>query len=55
MSYLKELQGRRKYLIKKLREEMAVTEHEWYENLISDKEYVVRFEDLKKRIKMLER
>jgi hypothetical protein len=54
MSYLKELQGRKKHLIKKLWEEIAIAEHEWFQNLITDKEYVVRYEDLKRRIKMLE-
>jgi len=54
MSYLKELQGRKKYLVKKLWEEIAIAEHEWFQNLITDKEYVVRYEDLKRRIKMLE-
>ena len=50
----KELQGRKKYLVKKLWEEIAIAEHEWFQNLITDKEYVVRYEDLKRRIKMLE-
>ena len=53
MSYLKELQGRKKYLVKKLWEEIAIAEHEWFQNLITDKEYVVAYDDIKRRIREL--
>jgi len=47
------LDRRKKYLITKLNNEIASLEWQWFQREISDKEYCVRFEDLKRRIKML--
>ena len=49
----KELDRRKKYLITKLNNEIGHLSDLWFDEKISDKEYCVRFEDLKRRIKML--
>ena len=50
----KELDRRKKYLIAKLHNEVGHLGDLWFAQEITDKEYCVRFENLKKRIKMLE-
>jgi len=49
-----ELDRRKKYLITKLNNEMGHLADLWFEQKITDKEYVVRFENLNKRIRELE-
>ena len=50
----KEPDRRKKYLIIKLNNEIGHLSDLWFAQEITDKEYCVRFENLKKRIKMLE-
>ena len=50
----KELDQRKKYLIVKLNNEIGHLSDLWFAQEITDKEYCVRFENLNKRIKMLE-
>ena len=49
----KELDQRKRYLITKLNNEIGQLSDLWFAQDITDKEYCVRFEDLKRRIKML--
>ena len=49
-----ELTKRKKYLITKLNNEMGNLADLWFQQEITDKEYVVRFENLDKRIRQLE-
>ena len=50
----RELDRRKKYLIAKLQNEIATLEWQWFQNEISDKDYVVAFDDIQKRIRSLE-
>ena len=50
----RELDRRKKYLITKLNNEIATLEWQWFQNEISDKDYVVAFDDIQKRIRSLE-
>ena len=50
----RELDRRKKYLITKLNNEIATLEWQWFQNEISDKEYVVAFDDIQRRIRELE-
>ena len=52
--FYKELDRRKKYLITKLNDEIATLEWQWFQREISDKDYVVRDEEIKKRIRSLE-
>ena len=54
MSYLKELDRRKRYLITKLNNEIGHLSDLWFAQEITDKEYCVRFENLKNRIKELQ-
>ena len=49
-----ELDRRKKYLITKLNKEIATLEWQWFQQEITDKEYVVAFDDIQRRIKELE-
>ena len=49
----KELDRRKRYLITKLNNEIGQLSDLWFAKDITDQEYCVRFEDLKRRIKML--
>ena len=49
-----ELDRRKKYLITKLQNEIATLEWQWFQREISDKDYVVAFDDIQRRIKELE-
>jgi hypothetical protein len=49
----KELDRRKRYLITKLNNEIGQLSDLWFAQDITDQEYCVRFEDLKRRIKML--
>ena len=49
-----ELDRRKKYLITKLQNEIATLEWQWFQREISDKEYVVAFDDIQRRIRLLE-
>ena len=53
-SFYKELEERKKYLITKLQNEIATLEWQWFQREISDKDYVVAFDDIQRRIKELE-
>ena len=50
----RELDRRKKYLITKLQNEIATLEWQWFQREISDKEYVVAFDDIQKLIKELQ-
>ena len=52
--FYKELTQRKKYLITELWNEKAMLDHQWFQEQIKDKEYVVRDEDIKRRIRELE-
>ena len=49
-----ELDRRKKYLITKLNNEIASLEWQWFQKEITDKEYVVAFDDIQRRIRELE-
>ena len=50
----KELDRRKKYLIIKLNNEIGHLSDLWFAQEITDKEYVVQFDDLTRRIRDLE-
>ena len=50
----RELDRRKKYLIAKLQNEITTLEWQWFQKEISDKEYVVAFDDIQRRIRELE-
>ena len=50
----RELDRRKKYLITKLQNEIATLEWQWFQKEISDKDYVVAFDDIQRRIRLLE-
>ncbi len=52
--FYKELEERKKYLIKKLWKEQADNEWLWYQKKLTLKEYIVRDWNIKKRIRELE-
>ena len=52
--FYRELSRRKKYLIAQLWNEKAMLDHQWFQEEIKDKEYVVRDEDIKRRIRELE-
>ena len=52
--FYRELDRSKKYLITKLNDEFATLEWQWFQREISDKDYVVRDEEIKKRIRLLE-
>ena len=52
--FYRELDRRKKYLITKLQNEIATLEWQWFQREISDKEYVVAFDDIKRRIEELQ-
>ena len=52
--FYQELDRRKKYLITKLNNEIASLEWQWFQKEISDKEYVVAFDDIQKRIRLLQ-
>ena len=52
--FYKELSKRKKYLITKLNNEIATLEWQWFQNEINDKEYVVTFDDIQRRIRELQ-
>ena len=49
----RELDRRKKYLITKLNNEIATLEWQWFQQEISDKDYIVAFDDIQRRIKEL--
>ena len=51
--FYQELDRRKKYLITKLNDEIATLEWQWFQNEINDKEYVVAFDDIQRRIREL--
>jgi hypothetical protein len=53
-SFYKELEKAKRTLIKNLWIQKGMLDDEWFRDQITTKEYVVRDEELKKRIKMLE-
>ena len=53
-SFYKELEKSKITLIKNLWIQKGMLDDEWFRDQITTKEYVVRDEELKKRIKMLE-
>ena len=52
--FYRELDRRKKYLITKLNNEIATLEWQWFQNEIDDKEYVVAFDDIQRRIRELQ-
>ncbi len=52
--FYRELDRRKKYLITKLNNEIASLEWQWFQREISDKDYVVAFDDIQRRIRSLE-
>jgi len=52
--FYEELTQRKKYLITELNNEIAAIEWQWFQKEITDKEYIVQFDDLQRRIKLLE-
>ena len=52
--FYQELDRRKKYLITKLNDEIATLESQWFQREISDKDYVVAFDDIQRRIRSLE-
>ena len=52
--FYRELDQRKKYLITKLNDQIATLEWQWFQQEISDKEYVLQFDDLTRRIRELE-
>jgi len=52
--FYQELNQRKKYLITKLNNEIASLEWQWFQREITDKEYVVQFDDIQRRIRELE-
>ena len=51
--FYQELSKRKKSLITKLNNEIATLEWQWFQNEINDKEYVVAFDDIQRRIREL--
>ena len=51
--FYRELDRRKKYLITKLNNEIATLEWQLFQNEINDKEYVVAFDDIQRRIREL--
>ena len=49
----RELDRRKKYLITKLQNEIATLEWQWFQQEISDKDYIVAFDDIQRRIREL--
>ena len=52
--FYQELNQRKKYLITKLNNEIASLEWQLFQKEITDKEYVVAFDDIQRRIRELE-
>ena len=53
-SFYKELEKAKRTIIKNLWIQKGMLADEWFRDQISTKEYVIKDEELKKRIKMLE-
>jgi len=51
--FYRELDRRKKYLIAKLNNEIATLEWQWFQKEISDKDYIVAFDDIQRRIREL--
>ena len=49
----RELDRRKKYLITKLQNEIATLEWQWFQQEISDKDYIVAFDDIQRCIREL--
>ena len=52
--FYRELDRRKKYLITKLNNQIATLEWQWFQKEISDKDYVVQFDYIKRRIRELQ-
>ena len=52
--FYKELTQRKKFLITELNNEIASIEWLWFQKEISNKEYLVKYKDLEKRIEELQ-
>ena len=52
--FLSRTESKKKYLITKLNNEIAALEWQWFQKEITDKEYVVKYEDITRRIRSLE-
>ena len=50
----RELDRRKKYLITKLNNQIADIEWLWFQEQISDKDYIVQFDDIQRRIRELQ-
>ena len=51
--FYQELSKRKKYLITKLQNEIATLEWQWFQQEISDKDHIVAFDDIQRRIREL--
>ena len=51
--FYRELSQRKKFLITELNNKIATLEWQWFQNEINDKEYVVAFDDIQRRIREL--
>ena len=52
--FYRELSRRKKYLITELNNKIAGLEWQWFQKEIDDKEYIVRYDSLQRRIRELE-
>ena len=52
--FYRELTQRKKYLITELNNKIAGLEWQWFQKEISDKDYVVAYDDIQRRIRELE-
>ena len=52
--FYRELSRRKKYLIAELWNEKAMLDHQWFQKEISNKEYLVQYKDLERRIEELQ-
>ena len=52
--FYRELIKRKKYLITELNNKIAGLEWQWFQREISDKDYVVAYDDIQRRIRELE-
>ena len=52
--FYRELSRRKKYLITELNNKIATLEWQWFQREISDKDYVVAYDDIQRRIRELE-
>ena len=52
--FYRELSQRKKFLITELNNKIATLEWQWFQQEITDKDYVVAYDDIQRRIRELE-